>query len=182
MARLSISSSGSILAIAGADGSSEALSDATRYVSAVSDALRVRALTAGLRAYLQRVRQQAMSSAPFALFREARGYRMSARQGRSGEVYGYLLSAGYGNTLEAGAAGHWAPIGDAIEKSGAVTPGMRAWLQAHAPQLLASPTARYIHVHTRQGTPWVIPAGDQAAGAAVSAFNDAVLKELSRID
>lgn len=155
------------------------LSGVERYLEGASEAVRGRALVAGVRAYLTVLRRAAQDASPYDSFRQAKRYRMAARLGRGGAgIQGYMFAGGQGNILQGGAVEHYAPIGDTInQKTGSVFPGLRQWLARHAPELVArwGPKAEFAKVAARAGRPWVIPAAEAAQGAAEEAFEGAVL-------
>lgn len=160
----------------------EPLEIAQRYLQDISYQTQGAALAAGLRAYLAVMRRAAQAAAPYEAFRKSKGYRWNVRIVSRGLVSGYLYSKGYGNILEAGADGHYAPIEDTVQDNGEVWAGLGRWMRQHAPDLLArwGKSARYAKVPTRMGRPWVIPASQGAEAQAVDAFTEALVDAIAK--
>ena len=170
------------IAFSGIDGSSEPMQTEMRYLDNLNASLRRNAIVAGMKSYLSTLRTAAMAAGP-ADYQKASGYRMAAHPTRSGEVVGYLYSQYPGNILEAGAAGHYAPLHDTVHPNGSISPGLLGYLQQHAPEVLekCGRTARYIKVRPLPARPWVIPAADRVEGQAEEAFLQAVLDEIGKV-
>ena len=162
-------------------GSEEPLEESLRFLQGLSTSLQTRASAAGARAYLGTIRREAMSSSPGGPFETAAGYRMGVRV-QGGGITGFLYSAGYGNTIEAGAEAHYVPLASSVNAGGDVLPGLGAWLALVHPELLErwGPTARFAKVKARGPEPWVLPAADRAQSAGADAFDDAMLNTIEK--
>lgn len=173
--------------VRGIEGAADPMESARRFMVGLSTAVQSRALLAGARAYLKTLRAGAANASPFGQFRRASDYRMASRLTKKGSVSGYLFSAPPGNVIEAGFAGHTAPLADTVDSDrGNVMAGVSRWLQQHEPALFAQfmkdrrNPPKAMRVKSRAGTPWVIPTAEAAEGSAVAAFEAAVVEFIAK--
>jgi hypothetical protein len=175
-----------MIEVRGIDGTEDPVDGVRKYLEGLSREVQSRALLAGVSAYIKTVQKAAAAGSPFPQFKTMRGYRSGEKITRAGIASGYVYSAAPGNIIESGNIEHFAYIPDTVSKYGNVWPGLGRWMQAHAPDVWAvwkrgrNKIPLYAKTRARAGTPWVIPIHSTVEGAAIAAFEEAVIEYVAR--